>query len=711
MGRGRRIASGVQTQTAALVRLWLLRILVPLNGQSKFISRHGFFNDSLATVVGLGHWVDPEEFDLPSFEEAGQEEGADFDPVHAKAVLRRLHQQAERNLKNAIVSEQLRSNIDKLVALVGLNEADCKILEFTIMVHNESLLDDAVDLFGHITSIKVFQILSVLLAVPEAGIRASLSGQGILAQSGLVELDRCGSSTLRGKLNLLSDAFGDLMLSSDADVLALLRGTVAAVPAGALALSDYGHIQGSLDVLLPYLKHAVDNRLAGVNVFLYGAPGTGKSQLARAISHAIGSQLLEVACENEDGDPIAGERRLRAFKAAQSFFAQRPALIVLDEAEDVFNDGDVMFGRQSTAQVRKAWVNRMLETNPVPTLWLSNSARGMDPAFIRRFDVVIELPIPPKKQRQLILQASCGDLLDAQRISVIAESSCLSPAVVAKASAVVRAIESSLDAPQRAAAFECLVSNTLQAQGHRPLALHDPSSLSQVYDPRFIQADADLAALAQGLRASKTGRLCLYGPPGTGKTAYGRWLAEQLGRPLFVKRVSDLIAPYVGQSEINIAEAFREAASEGAVLMVDEVDSFLQDRRGAQRSWEVSLVNEMLTQMEAFPGVFVASTNLMQGLDQAALRRFDLKVKFDYLQPEQAWALLLRYGAALGWDAPVEAVRAQLAPLRQLTPGDFAVVARQSQFRTLNGPSDWVTALAAECAAKEGGGRAMGFIA
>lgn len=56
---------------------------------------------------------------------------------------------------------------------------------------------------------------------------------------------------------------------------------------------------------------------------------------------------------------------------------------------------------------------------------------------------------------------------------------------------------------------------------------------------------------------TQSGRLCLYGPPGTGKTAYGRWLAEQLGMSLTVKRVSDLISPYVGESEQNIARAFR----------------------------------------------------------------------------------------------------------------------------------------------------------
>ena len=49
------------------------------------------------------------------------------------------------------------------------------------------------------------------------------------------------------------------------------------------------------------------------------------------------------------------------------------------------------------------------------------------------------------------------------------------------------------------------------------------------------------------------------------------------------------------------------------MLLLDEVDSFLQDRRQARQSWEVTLVNEMLTQMETFHGIFIASTNRLDG--------------------------------------------------------------------------------------------------
>ena len=78
----------------------------------------------------------------------------------------------------------------------------------------------------------------------------------------------------------------------------------------------------------------------------------------------------------------------------------------------------------------------------------------------------------------------------------------------------------------------------------------------------------------------------------------------------------------------NIAKAFSEAEQKGAILVLDEVDSFLQDRSGAYHSWEVTQVNEMLTQMESFQGIFIATTNFMTNLDKASIRRFDMKIEF-----------------------------------------------------------------------------------
>jgi SpoVK/Ycf46/Vps4 family AAA+-type ATPase len=275
---------------------------------------------------------------------------------------------------------------------------------------------------------------------------------------------------------------------------------------------------------------------------------------------------------------------------------------------------------------------------------------------------------------------------------------------------VVRALGKTLDAPGIERALEHVISSTLEAQGHPRLVRHDLNRLSDTYDLAFLNADIDIAAIARGLQAAKIGRLCLYGPPGTGKTAFGRWLAQQLDMPLQVRRASDLLSPYVGMTEHNLALAFREAEQDGAVLMIDEVDSFLRDRKDARRSWEVTQVNEMLTQIEGFPGIFIASTNLVDGLDPAALRRFDAKVRLGYMRPGQVVAMLQAYCRKLDLGIPHESEEAAVSSLANLAPGDFAALMRQNRFNPIASVGQLVNLLGAEVALKGAVKRPIGFV-
>ncbi|CAE6516642.1 AAA family ATPase [Nitrosomonas nitrosa] len=674
--------------------LWILRVLIPLGGHQEFIRKLNYSNEGIAKALGF---ISNKLIDL-----------SESQPKVILAELHKLHQLAERKWCQAKVPSCLGGNIVRLSKLLGLSEADRRILEFAVMVKNERLLYDATEMLGDLSPLQLYHVLSVLLDLPEQEIRNSLSTRSTLMKSGLIAIGSKGIASLSYKLGVLSDSFADALYSSEADPVMLLRDVVNRSTPAELKFSDYEHIGASLAILRPYLEYALRTKKNGVNIFVYGPPGTGKSQLAKVIAKELDCELFEIASADEEGYAIDGEQRLRAFRAAQCFFAKRKTLMLFDEIEDVFNDGNGIFGYKSTGQIRKGWINRMLEENPVPTLWLSNS-KELDPAFIRRFDLVLEIPIPPKKKREQIIQVSGSDLLDTVSVARFAESEELAPAVVSRAVSVIRSIHEDLGAVDVNTAIELLINNTLKAQGYCSIRSDESRKVPEIYDPKFIHADTDLTKVAAGLVQAKSGRLCLYGPPGTGKTAFGHWLAEQMGCPLLVKSASELISKWVGESEKNIARLFRQAEQEGALLIIDEIDSFLLDRAHAQHSWEISIVNEMLTHMESFPGIFVASTNFIKGIDLAALRRFDLKVKFDFMKTEQAWALFCRYCKELFLTEPDSQQKEKLLRLQKLTLGDFATVMRQKYFRSINSPDELIAALEVECRVKGNGRSSIGF--
>lgn len=686
-----------------IVRLWLFRLFVPLGGYKKYID-NAWDDKKLDDVLGIGKM---DEDDCASLADRGKL--SKYKQNQFTAKITRLYDEAERDLRLATLPVFVEKNIDCLSELIGLSATEKTLLAFFVVLKTNRLLDDTADLLGDLSTAKLFRALSVMVNLPECDIRLALQPKGLLVKTGLVRVNR-SYYTLSSRFDLLSNLFANALVSGEADPISLLRDKISISSPPTLSIADYAHIAPTLKMLRPYLKNAVQKRRKGVNIFLHGAPGTGKSQLAKILAKENGCELLEVSSEDEDGKPVDGAGRLCAFYAAQHFFSKGQVIILFEEVEDVFDGGRGVYAPKSDAQKSKAWINRILEENTVPTLWLSNSIDCLDAAFIRRFDMVIELATPPKTQREQMFGKICAGRLNETSIRRIATCEELTPAVVARAVSVVHSISAELNENEFSETVELLISNTLEAQGHRALQKNDANRLPNLYDPSFIHADADLAHIAAGLVQSKSGRLCLYGPPGTGKTAYGRWLADQMGVPLLVKKASDLLGMYVGQTEKNIARAFKQAERDNAVLLMDEVDSFLQDRRSARQSWETSMVNEMLTRMESFTGVFIASTNLMDGLDQAALRRFDLKVKLGFLKGPQALAMLRRYCLELKLSCPNAEQEMQIMRLHNMTPGDFSAVARQHRFRPIKDSAALVTALASECALKENSKASIGFL-
>ena len=544
--------------------LWILRIIFKLNGHKEFIDDRNYFHQEyIASFLGLKEYIDS----------MGDDKYSKKDILD---ILKTTYLEYE-DQKKFTTNKVLKRNINQLSKLIDLKKYEKKILEFTILLHQYEILDDAVGFLGRdLNTTQVYKTLSIILDIPLQKVRDAFSSESIFSKSSILTIDKRNTNDLKRKLDPISDNFFDNMLNSSEDITTMLKDTLSSCDTknNSLTLKDYNHIQKDIDIVVPYLENAIIKKKIGVNILLYGVPGTGKTQLSKTLAKYLKTDLFEVSYTDTDDESIDGSKRLKAYKTAQAILSNKKVLLMYDEAEDIFQHG-------GSRQKDKAWINKMLETNIVPTIWITNNIYSIDDAIIRRFDLSIELPIPPKNKREKIVEKYSNNILQKDTISTIASCENIAPALVSSASKVVNV----LDTKKQDEIFTHIINNTLKAQGYKEIEKDKSQSLPNNYDPNFINCDTSLEELASGIKQHQNARVCLYGAAGTGKSAYGKYLAQELNKKVILKKVSDLQSKYVGECEKNIAAAFEEAKEEKAVLIFDEVDSFLQDRTKASASW------------------------------------------------------------------------------------------------------------------------------
>lgn len=602
-------------------------------------------------------------------------------------------------------STLVEKNIDALAGLLQLNRAERALLLYGTLARYQR------DLRSILVEFKVNNAPEAYAAIAElAGVNASEVGEALRAGSrleriGLVEnLISEHNITDLADLMKVSEKLPPVLMREYRDQAELMAVFTRPSTKSRLDMADFSYVAEDTHVLCTLLRHAVARKAAGINVLLYGPPGTGKTELAKVVAQAAGLELFEVEYADRDGNSLSGRDRYRSLQIAQVFLkGSDQAALLFDEVEDVFppisSEAAQLLARADQVAAPaggsvsgKAWVNQILESNNVPTLWVTNRIEQIDPAFRRRFAYHLELKSPPPGAREgLVRKTLEGVAVSEQFVEKLAARKGLTPAQIRTAVRFAELVGAAGDAHTATAAAaaamqlapEILIERQLRnadlALGTRAEAGAARGMVTQ-YDLSMLQVECrfELPRIVQALRARGHGSLCFYGPPGTGKTALGEHIAQALGRPLLVKQASDLMSKYVGETEQQMAAMFREAEAEKAVLLLDEADSFLQDRRGAQRTYEVTEVNEMLQGMERYNGIFICTTNLLDRLDQAALRRFTFKIRFKPLSRAQRETMFRV--EALGGDASDLSadMRARLSVLDQLCPGDFAAVKRQA---------------------------------
>ena len=615
----------------------------------------------------------------------------------------------------ALAADPLADNIQRLRPLVGLGPTECRILHLATYAAQSPAINGLLCGTRIASFADAVSVIGMLIHEAEGDVARALKASAPLSEFRLVNVDRIAMSI--GETVVIEDWFKQYISEPHDSMDEMMRHFITAAGHGALAAEDYPHLADDLEALTRYLRGAREAGMRGVNVLIYGKPGTGKTEFSKLLATQLGAKLYEVASATPDGFPIVRGARVESLKLSQRFLArQEGALILFDEIEDVFpEDGDGEFARdrRRPPQAGKAWMNRMLEGNEVPVIWVSNRIDRMDRAYLRRFSYHLEIRTPPASVRHRIARRYLENTpVSGDFIQQIAGESGLTPALLESTAKVV-SLSGALDCESAERLATRVIRQCQAAMGQS--ASHEIRTIATQYSLDYLNIDSrySIDQIVSSLARRPSSSLCFYGLPGTGKTALAEHIAVTIGKPLLIKRASDLLSRWLGQSEENIAEMFEEATAQQSVLFLDEADSLLRNREQAQKGWEVSQVNELLQQMERFNGVFICATNLFGQIDAAALRRFAFKIAFKAMRPEQRRRMFIR--EALGGDEArlCRSLGDRLNALESLVPGDFAVVKRQAALIGIDpDPDQFISELEAECRLKPAGGhRPIGFLA
>ncbi len=499
---------------------------------------------------------------------------------------------------------------------------------------------------------------------PELKIEDALSNKSTLKRMGLLDNDLDISKRIG---YFLDGASGD-----DLDSLYFRVYKGHSVPYKKLCNNN-----PKVEMAFNMLKYAQPGQ--GLNIFLYGVEGTGKTELAKAIAKELKRPLVltnisidGVHRESKENSTIS--ERMGSILFAATKYQNKRAILLVDEADVILNFCE------------KGALNFFLEQIRLSIIWISNDIMGIENSTRRRFDYSIKFErLDSDKRLQIwesvISEQGAKKMLPPETVQQLASELSITAGGITQAIAGAKhLLEVGCDISAEKAVRTIAEAQLDLLSLRREYVKRESESHAPNYMLEALNIDCDKNKVMKVINAFDTKwkdmqerdrpeslNILFYGAPGTGKTELAKHIARSLNRKLVIKRASEILSCFVGETEQNIRKMFREAEEKKAILFLDEADSFLQERSGADHSWEVTQVNELLTQMENFKGIFIAATNFNNNLDSASRRRFALKIKFNYLQPD---------GIAKVWQAffPKIECPQEARELKSLAPGDFNAV-------------------------------------
>ena len=207
---------------------------------------------------------------------------------------------------------------------------------------------------------------------------------------------------------------------------------------------------------------------------------------------------------------------------------------------------------------------------------------------------------------------------------------------------------------------------------------------SDQYDIRVINSDVPIDILdrmaEKALRQHAPWKLMLSGESGTGKSAYAYHLAERLGVEIIVKRYHDLVSKWVGQSEAQIYQAFKEAEGKHALLLLDEVDGYISRKTEVYSGGDKAhndITTSFMVNLEEYNGLVIATSNHTELTEPSVVRRFHKIVEFKFPTYEGMKLLFRRYFSDVDFD---KRELERICALGSIGPGDFVAVKELTEY-------------------------------
>ena len=135
----------------------------------------------------------------------------------------------------------------------------------------------------------------------------------------------------------------------------------------------------------------------------------------------------------------------------------------------------------------------------------------------------------------------------------------------------------------------------------------------------------------KGYESSIINSILLFGRPGTGKTFFVKQFCKVAKLKLVEMNLSSILDFRFGESIKKLELFIEDNKNKKQVIFFDEVDSVFTKRGNLRDVFETSRITTTMLQLLDLPrkALIIFSTNLINEIDKAIVRRFDIKIDFN----------------------------------------------------------------------------------